>query len=98
MKEGAGTLASNNGKLTTGVSDLLDGSKELKDGMEEFDEKAVQKLADTYKGDVKSLLDRMDAFVMAGEEYTTFSQVADGVNGSVKFILRTDAVKAEENE
>lgn len=98
LKEGAGTLASNNGKLTTGVSDLLDGSKELKDGMEEFDEKAVQKLADTYKGDVKSLLDRMDAFVMAGEEYTTFSQVADGVNGSVKFILRTDAVKAEENE
>ena len=98
LKEGAGTLVSNNGKLTTGVSDLLEGSVELEDGMKEFDEKAIQKLADTYKGDVKSLLDRIDAFVMAGEEYTTFSQVADGVNGNVKFILKTDAVKAEENE
>ena len=63
--------------------------------MKEFDEKAIQKLADTYHGDVQSLLDRMDAVVMAGEEYTTFSQVADGVNGNVKFILKTDAVKAE---
>ena len=95
LKDGANTLISNNGKLTNGVRELLDGSVELKDGMKEFDEKAIQKLADTYHGDVQSLLDRIDAVVMAGEEYTTFSQVADGVNGNVKFILKTDAVKAE---
>ena len=63
--------------------------------MEEFDEKAIEKLADAYNGDVKSLLDRIDAVMEAGEEYTTFSKTADGTNGSVKFIIRTDGVKGE---
>ena len=106
---GANTLVSNNGTLNNGARQLSDGaaqiaegvdqlesgSDELADGMKEFHEKAIQKLADTYRGDVKSFLDRMEAYAMAGEDYTTFSQVADGVEGSVKFILKTDAVKAE---
>lgn len=106
---GANTLAANNdalnGALTTlsssttqladGVSQLDDGASDLADGMEEFDEEAIQKLADTYNGDVKSLLDRADAIMQAGEDYTTFSDVADGVNGSVKFIIKTDSIKAD---
>lgn len=98
LNAGAKTLVSNNSKLISGVGDLFEGSVELKDGMKEFDEKAIQKLADTYHGDVQSLLDRLEAVVAAGEDYTTFTQVADGVNGSVKFILKTDAVKADEEK
>ena len=63
--------------------------------MEECDEKAIEKLADAYNGDVKSLLDRIDAVMEAGEEYTTFSKTAEGTNGSVKFIIRTDGVKSD---
>ncbi len=95
LKTGADTLVANNGKLTSGVTELLEGSNTLADGMEEFDEKAIEKLADAYNGDVKSLLDRIDAVMEAGEEYTTFSKTADGTNGSVKFIIRTDGVKGE---
>ena len=95
LKSGADTLVSNNGKLTSGVTELLEGSNTLADGMEEFDEKAIEKLADAYNGDVKSLLDRIDAVMEAGEEYTTFSKTAEGTNGSVKFIIRTDGVKSD---
>ncbi len=95
LNNGAAKLADGTGQITEGVDKLESGSNELADGMEEFNEKAIQKLADTYQGDVKSLLDRMEAYAMAGEDYTTFSQVAEGINGSVKFILKTDAVKAE---
>ena len=31
-----------------------------------------------------------------GEEYQTFTSLADGVNGSVKFIYKLDAIKSEE--
>ena len=32
----------------------------------------------------------------AGADYQTYTDIADGVNGSVKFIIKTDAVKAED--
>lgn len=96
LSSGANTLVANNQKLNNGATALLDGSAELQSGMAEFNEKAIQKLADTYNGDVKSLVDRLDAVTKAGEDYTTFTLVPDDVKGSVKFILKTDAVKAKD--
>ena len=62
--------------------------------MEEFDSEGIKKIADAYNGDVKKLLDRLDAVIDAGNNYEIFSQVKDGTNGSVKFIIKTDSVKA----
>lgn len=109
LKDGASTLVSNNGALADGASRLsgaalqveegvekLDsGSRELMDGMLEFDEEGIRKLTDAYDGDVKELLNRLEAVVNAGKEYQTFTKTADGTAGSVKFIFRTEAVKAE---
>ena len=47
--------------------------------------------------DVKELLSKLEAVADAGKEYQTFTKVAEGTKGSVKFILRTEAVKEEEN-
>ncbi|MBR1390807.1 MAG: hypothetical protein IJ567_05070 [Lachnospiraceae bacterium] len=96
LSSGANTLVANNQKLNNGAAELLDGSEELRSGMAEFNEKAIQKLADTYNGDIKSLVDRLDAVTKAGEDYTTFTLVSDDVKGSVKFILKTDAVKEKD--
>lgn len=41
-------------------------------------------------------MNKLTAVVNAGQDYQTFTQVADGTKGTVKFILRTEAVKAEE--
>ncbi len=109
LKTGAATLVSNNGALVDGASKLSsatsevqdgvkkldDGSKELMDGMVQFDEDGIQKLVDAYDGDVKEMLNRLEAVVNAGKDYQTFTKAADGTKGSVKFIFRTDAVKAE---
>ena len=45
---------------------------------------------------MKKLLDRLDAVIDAGNNYEIFSQVKDGTNGSVKFIIKTDSVKADD--
>ena len=42
------------------------------------------------------LFDRIQAVLDAGADYQTYTDIADGVNGSVKFIIKTDAVKAED--
>ncbi len=108
LTNGAAALVSNNGALTEGASKLFgatsqvsegvekldDGSRELMEGMVQFDEDGIQKLVDAYDGDVKELLNKLEAVAKAGREYQTFSKVADGIKGSVKFIFRTEAVKA----
>ncbi len=110
LTNGAAALASNNGALTEGarklsdaagqigdgVDQLDDGSKKLMDGMAQFDEEGIQKLTEAYHGDVKSLLNRLEAVEQAGESYQTFTKLAKDTTGSVKFILRTEGIKAEE--
>lgn len=96
LVDGASKLSSATSQVEEGVKKLDDGSKELMEGMIQFDEEGIQKLTEAYDGDVKELLNRLKAVVNAGEDYQTFTKVADGVKGSVKFIFRTDAVKTEE--
>ena len=111
LTNGASTLVSNNGELTggagklsnaatqigDGVDELEDGSKQLMDGMAQFDEDGIQKLTEAYNGDVKSLLQKLEAVENAGESYQTFTKLAKGTTGSVKFILRTESIKAQED-
>lgn len=104
---GAHTLVANNEKLRNGASDLSDGAKKIADGVDKlddgadelyngmvkFNEEGISKLVEACNGDVKDLLDRIDAVVQAGENYTTFTGLAKQQVGSVKFVFKTDAVK-----
>lgn len=110
LAQGSSTLVSNNGtlvngasaladattQLTAGVNKLADGSDTLMEGMAKFDAEGIQKLVDAYNGDAKDLLNKLTAVVNAGKDYQTFTKVSDGTKGTVKFILRTEAVKADE--
>lgn len=110
LVKGSSTLVSNNGTLVSGasaladaasqlgegVNKLSDGSQELMEGMVKFDQEGIQKLVDAYRGDAKELLQKLTAVVNAGSDYQTFTQIPEGTKGTVKFILRTEAVKAEE--
>lgn len=107
LYNGSQTLVSNNGTLndglnklvegkntmTDGVKKLADGSQELADGMVEFNEEGIEKLVDSYNGDVKSLTDRIRAVADAGSGYESFGGKAEDSVSSVKFIIKTDAVK-----
>lgn len=95
LKNGAGDLADGAGKIADGVKKLDDGAGELYDGMVTFNEEGISKLVEAFDGDAADLLDRIDAVVTAGKEYTTFTGLAKEQVGSVKFIIKTDTIKAE---
>ena len=96
LAAGGAVLKDGTAQLTDGVNQLEEGSNVLADGMLQFNEEAVQKIADAYNGDIKDLTERLRAVIEAGDDYDTFTQTADGVKGSVKFIWETAAVLAEE--
>ena len=57
-----------------------------------LDEKGVSKITDVLDGDVKTFLDRVDAIKDAGRTYNSFSGIADGRKGKVKFIIKTEGI------
>lgn len=83
-------------KIVEGVDKLDDGSHDLADGMVEFDEKGISKIVNSYNGDIKPLTDKLQAMLDADEDYQTFTSIADGVNGSVKFIYKLDSIKVDD--
>lgn len=80
-------------KLTAGIGQLKDGAGQFRDGLGQFNAEVVQKLSDLANGDVKVLLTRLRATVDVSKSYTSFAGIADGMDGQVKFIYRTDSVK-----
>lgn len=98
LNSGMNTLATGTTALGDGVDKLTDGSHELADGIVQFNEEGIQKIVNAYNGDVKDLVDRVQSVLDAGEDYQSYTDIADGVNGSVKFIYKTAAVKTTEEE
>ena len=88
MKDGAPALI-------TGVTELKNGAMQLSSGLKEFSSKGVDKLVEAVDGDVAELVTRFKATVEVSKDYKSFSGISDEMDGNVKFIYRTDAVKAE---
>lgn len=93
LKDGTTELLDGTIELKDGVQELYDGSIELRDGMEEFDEDGIQKLYDMVCDDLQKVIDRARAIVDVGEAYQTFTQLAPGMKGSVKFLIETEAIE-----
>lgn len=96
LNDGAGTLSDGTDAIIDGVGELSDGAHQLADGITEFSEDGIDEIINSYNGDIEPLIDRIQAVLDAGADYQTYTDIADGVNGSVKFIIKTDAVKAED--
>ena len=97
LKNGTQALADQVPAFTDGVGKLADGSVTLNEGMVKFDEEGIQKLADTYNGDVKGMLDKVVAVMQAGSDYQSFSDISEDTLGEVKFIIRTEGVGTDED-
>lgn len=102
LKEGAatlydGVLTLKDGMpaLTDGVTKLRDGSMELSDGLKQLNEEGIQKLVELVDGDLSELSARLRATVDVSKEYRNFAGISDEMDGQVKFIYRTDEIKAE---
>lgn len=98
LANGTSELRSNMPALVSGAAELDDGAQELLDGMTEFDEEGIQKLADVFGDDLDEVIDRLNAVMDAGSEYSTFSGASEDMDSSVKFIIKTGAINtASEN-
>lgn len=93
LMDGSSKLVAGTGELAKGVNALSEGAGKLNDGMIQFDEDGIQKLTGALDGDVSAAVDRIDAVFDAGENYSTFTKLAEGQEGRVKFIIRTGSVK-----
>ena len=90
LSTGLNTLQSSTGALVSGVEQLDSGATELNSGMIQFNEEGIEKLVSVFDGDVDSLLDKANELLDASKEYKNFSGIADGMDGSVKFIFVSD--------
>lgn len=95
LHDGAKELSDGVQELSDGAKELSDGALELKDGMFRFDEEGISKLTDLFGDNVEEALDRIQAVMDAGKDYTTFTRLPEGTDGSVRFIYKTDEVKAD---
>lgn len=102
LQDGAGqlydgllSLQDGSSALVDGMTQLRDGAGELSDGLKEFNEKGVQKLVDAVDGDLGGLLTRIQATLDVSQDYTNFSGIPDGMDGTVRFIYRTASIETE---
>lgn len=93
LSDGANALKSGSSQLVGGVQQLTDGSKRLADGLKEFNEKGISKLTSLAGDDLGSLVTRIKATVEVSRDYKSFAGIANGTDGDVKFIYRTDEIK-----
>ena len=90
LSTGLNTLQSSTGALVSGVEQLDSGAAELNSGMIQFNEEGIEKLVSVFEGDIDALLDKANELLDASKEYKNFSGIADGMDGSVKFIFVSD--------
>lgn len=79
--------------LVEGVTKLRDGSMQLSDGMKEFNEKGIQKLVELVDGDLAGVVTRLRATLEVSKEYCNYAGIADDMDGSVKFIYKTEEIE-----
>ncbi|MDO4890612.1 MAG: hypothetical protein Q3963_04560 [Coriobacteriaceae bacterium] len=94
---GITALKDGSAQLSDGIGAATKGTKKLREGLETFNEEGIQKIIDAYNDNLAGLGDRLKATVEAGKAYNTFTGKADEMQGSVKFILETDAIEISED-
>lgn len=96
LSKGTGTLSQAGNQLKDGVGQLKDGAGTLDEGMNEFNEEGISKLRDLAGDDLENVIKHLKAVKKADENYQSFAGMEKNQTGSVKFIIETAAVKAED--
>lgn len=95
LLDGMTTLADGTGTLDSGTQDLLDGINKLND-------EGIKKITELFGDNASDVIDRLKAVEDAGKDYNIFSEALDYTTddgsqaNSVKFIFKTDAIKADD--
>lgn len=93
------TLVTTTNKVAKGVNKLDNGASKLASGTKEFKEDGVDKLTDTMNSildGVSDTKDRAEVVNNAAANYKSFSGISGEMDGSVKFIMTTKEIKADD--
>lgn len=97
LAAGMSKLDEKSGELITGVNKLSVGSKALNIGMEQFYRDGIEKIVNLYNDTIKDGVGNLDEMVRAGKDYDTFTNLPEGMKGTVKFVYRTE-ISGEDSE
>lgn len=95
LHQGSGQLSSTGTALIGGLDTMISGMDSLHQGLIKFDEDGIQELSDLTGTDLTSLANRIRALKKADGGYDNYGGICEGANGSVRFIIETDEIKAE---
>ena len=92
LNSGMSTLKNGGEQLVSGVGVLASGADTLASGIAEYKSEAIDKLADAFGGDISKVTSRIAAMKELSANYKSYAGIKDGMNGSTKFIIETEAV------
>lgn len=92
LNSGMSTLKNGGEQLVSGVGVLASGADTLASGIAEYKSEAIDKLADAFGGDISNVTSRIAAMKELSANYKSYAGIKDGMNGSTKFIIETEAV------
>ena len=93
LADGSAQLNDASAGLYSGLAELHDGAAALRDGVQDFSKKAGKELGDDFGDGLQNVVRRLKAVQQAGKAYQTFTGLADGMTGNVKFIVETAEIK-----
>lgn len=96
LNQGVTKIADAQKRLQDGIGTLEDGGNTLNTSVGELENKIVAMLSELTQGDVDALLERAEATGELARKYTSFSGLAGGKKGTVKFIYRTSEIKEKD--
>ncbi len=99
LVSGVNELNDGSKQLLDASNELSSGAKELSDNMVKFNEEGIQSLSDEVSDSidtVQDFLDTKDKLFELSEDYGTFSGLAEGQEGKVKFVIKTSEISKPE--
>ena len=87
-------------QLTSSAETISDGTNTLYNGIQEFNNKAINPICNFVNGDLKNLTSRAEKLQELSKQYKNFSKTADNNEiavGNVNFVIVTDKLEKKEN-
>ena len=94
LAAGLSELNDSTNELISGINQLETGSKAIANGMGELYNTGIKKIVDLYNNGIKGLVGGLKG--KFGKSYKTFTKLAPGMDGNVKFIFKTVIAEPEE--
>ncbi len=92
LSDGVSALKTAGSALNKGYSALSEGVDALKEGVEKYNEEGISELTGLTGESYRNLLRQIRGLKETDDSYHSFSGLAEGTKGSVRFIIETDKI------